>query len=397
MLYFLTATAYLLAGILSLIVLYLIIELSSGLVQSRKSGATASPVIRHGVILVPAHNEAIGIAATIKALHLVAPRCRIVVVADNCTDATAELALDAGAEVISRHNTTQKGKGYALAFGCDYLAKAPPEVVIVIDADCRLSEGGADVLMARALSDNQPIQAAYCLTPSAADTPLSRISNFAMLVKNIVRAGGLERLAGGTLLFGSGMAFPWTLFATMNLASSHAVEDLELVLALAKRGICVGLEKRAYVSSPAVSGTASVGQRSRWEHGFLQTAIESGLPMMASGVRKGSRHLFFIGAHMMVPPLAMLMLITVAAMALLGMLSLVTTEALIPLGILAACVGLLATTLCAAWWREGRDVISGRTLLKIPMYMLWKLPIYMRFFTARQTGWNRTQRDGEQQ
>ncbi len=46
---------------------------------------------------------------------------RLVVVADNCSDATAEIARAMGATVIERHDETNKGKGYALDYGFRFI------------------------------------------------------------------------------------------------------------------------------------------------------------------------------------------------------------------------------------------------------------------------------------
>lgn len=392
----LNLVAWCLAIPLSAILIYLTSELCVGLGRSNAGQFRISPAKWTGAILVPAHNEALSIAATVSALRQAAPHCRIVVVADNCTDNTADLARAAGAEAIIRQSLTDKGKGFALAYGRDYLAKTPPDAVIIIDADCRLSAGSADILIARAVQGDQPVQGVYLLEAAVAASPLTRISNFAMLVKNLVRARGLEHIAGGAMLFGSGMAFPWKMFSTLDLATSHAVEDLALGLSLAKQGIRVGFENRVFITSPAVSGAASMGQRSRWEHGFLQTAMHDGLPIFLSGLRHHSRHLLFIGAHMLVPPLAMLIVMSVMVLVLISILFWAGYGSLQPVLILLGSLFLLTIALLAAWWKEGRRVISGRALLMIPFYVMWKLPIYLRFFTARQTGWNRTQRDGEQ-
>ena len=396
MVYVLNLIAWLIAGWLSAILAYLSVELVIGLKRSSTAQFTSSPVPKTGAVLVPAHNEALSIAETVNALRLAAPNYRIVVVADNCTDNTAELAKLAGAEAIIRNDLAFLGKGFALAFGRDYLACSPPDAVVVIDADCRLSTGGAQILIDSAILSNGPVQAAYILTTGPTASPLICISNFAFLVKNIVRARGLERLAGGTLLFGTGMAFPWTLFARLDLATESAVEDLQLGLSLAKQGIRVRFEDRASVTSPAASVADSGGQRSRWEHGFLQTAARNGFPMLYSGIRHGSRHLLMIGAHIMVPPLAMLLLLCLIAVPLLALVIWASSGSLAPLVLLCVCLALMSMALLAAWWKEGRSVISGTALLKIPFYVLWKVPIYLRYFTARQTGWNRTHRDGEQ-
>lgn len=386
--------AWFLSISLSLVLIYLAVETIAGLVR-RGTRTRGSPQGKWTcAILVPAHNEALSIVETVIALRGSAPNCRIVVVADNCTDDTATMAREAGAEAITRSDPSRKGKGFALAFGRDYLATSPPDAVIVIDADCRLAPGSAEILIARAVQSNEPVQGVNLLVDGAMNSPMVSVSNFAMLIKNRVRARGLSWIAGGALLFGTGMAFPWKLFEHLELATSDAVEDLQLGLSLAKQGIKVGFEDHALVTSPAASVSDSKGQRSRWEHGFLQTAVRNAIPLILSGIRQRSRHLVFIGAHMLVPPLAMLMILSLIGV---GLLAVFATQSgfLGPVLFLLVCMGAALMALLAAWWMEGRTVISSKALLMVPFYVLWKIPIYIRFFTSRQIGWNRTNRDGE--
>ncbi|MEL6331934.1 MAG: glycosyltransferase family 2 protein, partial [Cyanobacteria bacterium J06626_26] len=99
------------------------------------------------VILMPAHNEALVIGTALSTVQSqMWPTDRLVVVADNCTDSTAAIAQKAGATVIFRHNEQQRGKGYALDFGLQYLCQDPPDVVIMVDADCRVQPGAIDAI-----------------------------------------------------------------------------------------------------------------------------------------------------------------------------------------------------------------------------------------------------------
>lgn len=378
---------------LTVSLLYLGGELLFGLVALRPATAAATDQLRI-LLLVPAHNEGQGIAATITALRSAAPAAEILVVADNCGDDTAAAARAAGARVAERADQMHRGKGYALAFGRDQLAADPPDAVIVVDADCRLMTGSAERLAARAIGSGRPVQAANLLTAEGGASPLVAVSNFAMLVKNLVRARGLVRIGGGALLFGTGMAFPWPLFRTLPLATGDVVEDLGLGLWLARQGIAVDLDDGARVTSPAAALANSRAQRSRWEHGFLRTAARQGLPMLLGGIAAGSRHRTALGAHLLVPPLALLMML-----ALMGLGLTATAGALgnywLPFQILAAAFLLDVALLLAAWWRHGRDELPLKSLLLVPVYMLWKIPIYIGFFTRRQTGWNRTRRASE--
>src|SRR5690348_8590760 len=94
-------------------------------------------------VIVPAHNESSIIAHTIASLKKIdwpKDRHRIVIVADNCTDDTAVIARAAGAEVLERHDTTLRGKGYALNYAFkDSAARGWADAVVVIDADAEVS------------------------------------------------------------------------------------------------------------------------------------------------------------------------------------------------------------------------------------------------------------------
>ena len=98
-------------------------------------------------ILVPAHNEAVGIVEILTAIKSqLLPVDRLLVAADNCSDDTAKVATTAGAEVIERTDPARRAKGYAVDFGIQHLAKRPPDIVIIVDADCMVGQGAIDRL-----------------------------------------------------------------------------------------------------------------------------------------------------------------------------------------------------------------------------------------------------------
>ena len=385
------------ALLVSFPLLYLSLEVCFGLVPSRRRTTSAGAMDRIA-ILIPAHDEEPVIEGTIRALReRIGRDSDILVVADNCSDETAHAARAAGANVVERHDEFLKGKGHALAFGRDYLqATNPPDIVIVLDADCQLDAGG-DLVLARAvLSTGEVAQASNLLFSQANSPPLVQISNFAMLVKNLVRARGLERLGGGGLLFGTGMAFPWAIFSRAPLASSDVVEDMQLALWLARSGIKVHLEERARVTSGAAGVAESAGQRRRWEHGFLRTALRNALPLLAEGILRRSRSLMTLGLHLMVPPLALLLILASSALvALAGIAAQFGFWG--PAAFLGASLLLASALLLVTWALEGRSALSGRALMAVPLYAMWKLPIYAGFIISRQKNWNRTPRptDGD--
>jgi cellulose synthase/poly-beta-1,6-N-acetylglucosamine synthase-like glycosyltransferase len=116
-------------------------------------------------IIVPAHNEETEIARTVQVLLAMDyPRelYRVLVVADNCTDATADEALKAGAEVLLRASTDRRGKGHALAYAFDRsLSDGFADVIVVIDADTIASSNLLKAFAARFEAGAEVVQADY--------------------------------------------------------------------------------------------------------------------------------------------------------------------------------------------------------------------------------------------
>src|SRR5690242_16376925 len=103
--------------LLLLPLLVLTLEVLAALLPARSRTTSRPPGLRC-TILVPAHDEETGIAATLASIRSqLAPQDRLVVVADNCTDRTAAVAREAGAEVVERTDPARRGKGFALDCG----------------------------------------------------------------------------------------------------------------------------------------------------------------------------------------------------------------------------------------------------------------------------------------
>jgi cellulose synthase/poly-beta-1,6-N-acetylglucosamine synthase-like glycosyltransferase len=156
----------------------------------------------------------------------------------------------------------------------------------------------------------------------------------------------------------------------------------------------IHLEESARVSSAPASLQDSAGQRRRWEHGFLQTAAKNALPMLAAAVRSRSRHQLALALHLMIPPLALLYLIAGASLAATFALGFVTNHWWPAIALLAAAI-MAGVATVAAWAVAGRRTLAFGALLQAPLYVLWKLPIYVGYLVSRQAGWNRTRREGE--
>ena len=347
-------------------------------------------------VLVPAHDEAVSIVATLRSIApQLASHDRLIVVADNCMDRTAALAAREGSEVVVRTDCVHRGKGHALHAGIRYLQADAPEIVIVIDADSRLTPGFIDRLARRCAALDRPVQARYLML-APANAPLkTRIAAFAWVVKNHLRPFGLHRLGLPCQLMGSGMAFPWACISTANLSTGHIVEDLKLGIELALRDYPAAFCPQATVTSvfPASSEGLRT-QRARWEHGHLGVILSDAPTLLWQGVRRGNFGLFALALDLCVPPVALLVLAMMAVCFADALLA-ISAHALLPLGLSVLALTLLGSAVLLCWAHEGRRVASFGALALSVVYALWKLPLYLRFLTARQTEWVRSRRDGE--
>lgn len=340
-------------------------------------------------VLMPAHDEARGIAASIDAvMPQLGAADTLVVVADNCSDDTARVARAMGAEVIERFDPTLRGKGYALEFGRAHLRGKPGDVVIVLDSDCLAEPEALPRIAAAARKNDAVVQGAYLLTPRADASTKVRISSFAFLIKNLVRQRALGRLAGAALLQGSGMAFPRRIFDRVEWKADSLVEDLDMGVDLLLAGERVVYEDSATFFSDASSDDGTESQRRRWEHGMLSSMARH-VPALLGRALRGKPRLAWVALDLMVPPTVMLLagslLILALAAAIAGLVWPVLT--------LGAALLLLGLSLARAWAVEGRNILPWRNIAQIPAYIFWKLPIAAQFFVRRERQWIRTERE----
>ncbi|WP_229641598.1 glycosyltransferase family 2 protein [Waterburya agarophytonicola] len=345
-------------------------------------------------VLIPAHNEALTIAQTLSSLmpQLISGD-RVVVVADNCSDSTAAIARQFDVTVLEREDSTRLGKGYALDFGIQFLKSDAPSTVVLIDADCIVHPQTVQQLAKVALASGRPVQATYLQDCPQNPTPKDTISALAILVKNHVRLKGLARLSLPCLLYGTGMAFPWSVISSVSLANANLVEDMQLAIDLAISGY-----PPLYCSDAKVTGilpqeqqTAKT-QRTRWEHGHLQTLMTQVPRLLKAAVKQRRWGLLVLALDLGVPPLSLLVMFWLAAM-VTALVLWIFSGAWVSALILGIGGLFILTSIVGSWIKFGRGLIPGSVLLNIPFYVLSKIPMYLAFVFKPQKEWIKTKRD----
>jgi cellulose synthase/poly-beta-1,6-N-acetylglucosamine synthase-like glycosyltransferase len=131
----------------------LVAPLAPKIVMAATRGVYAGPVTV--TVLIPAHNEEVSLPSTIASLRAQShsPE-RIIVVADNCTDSTVEIAHSAGVEVYESVGNTKKKAGALNQVLKQILpALGANDVVMVMDADTQIDDGFLDAAVNRFVED----------------------------------------------------------------------------------------------------------------------------------------------------------------------------------------------------------------------------------------------------
>ncbi len=363
-----------------------------------KSPPTPDLSVRFAVV-VPAHDEEIGISDTVKSLQSVdypPENVRIVVVADNCTDATAARARAAGVEVIERRDPHRRGKGYALSVAFERLLDeaTPVHAIVVVDADTRVSPNLLQAFSGHLATGAQAMQASYRVA-NASNAWRATLMSVAFACMHDVRSLGRERLGLSTGLRGNGMCFSTRSLQRVPHRANSLVEDVEHGLDLADRGVRVEFVHEASVEAemPEHDDTAA-SQRQRWERGRAALRRERGPALIADAIRKFDPVRADLAADLVMPPLAQF----VAAFGVVGSAAATVSIARRNASLAAVPLGLGGLGLCthiAQGWRQSRTGVVGlRALTKVPTYILWKIGL-RRSELNRKSSLRNGRRDAE--
>lgn len=346
-------------------------------------------------VIVPAHNEASVIArvlGTLSRLDWPRDRYQIIVVADNCTDATAALAGTLGARVLERCDPTRRGKGYALEFAfTESRTRGFADAVVVIDADAEVSENLLEAIAARMERGAPGVQVHYGVSNGAASWR-TRLLSIAKAAFHLVRSRGRERLGLSCGVRGNGWAVTHEVLAALPYHAYSLTEDLEYGIELGLAGYRVHYVDEASSNAEMVSNErAARKQRQRWEQGRFQLIRSRTGPLLARAWRRRSRVCLDLALDLMVLPLSYVV-VNVGVLTVLAFAASDWRASYRPWPWVAAfCWASLLTYILRGWQLSGVGARGLLDLARAPFFLAWK--VFAMLSRRESTEWTRTRRE----
>lgn len=355
-------------------------------------------------IAIPAHNEASVLAATLQELSQLdyPPELFDVhVVADHCTDNTAQVAQQGGAIVHERAVLPKGRKAYALQWLLDRILSGDVnyDAVVVFDADSRVERGFLTVMAGYLLSGALVLQGQHRII-NPQDSFLASMAAVDMRLNNRLRNQGRSNLGFACRLMGDAMVFHEDVLRKYGWLAESLTEDREYGYVLLTEGIRAQYVPQALsLGEAASSWKQAEPQRLRWYRGLIDMQRRLATRLIGSAVRLRSFALLDGAIELLMPSYSSL-----AAVALANLTLVVAFGVWLPLDIRTP-LGVLGSALLVTAWIAYPflglivDRAPGwayKALLLGPVYLVWRLWISVLVrLRGDRTEWIRTLRRDE--
>lgn len=299
-------------------------------------------------LLVAAHNEEnviAQLAESLKGLNYPSDCYDVFVIADNCTDKTAERAREAGAYVWERFDNVKRGKGFALEFAFEKLfaAEKQYEYFCVFDAD-NIVESDFLMHMNNKINEGYRAVQGYLDSKNPSDSWLTFSYSLWYWINNRINQLAHGNLDLGCKLGGTGFAVSAELIRQYGWGATCLAEDTEFTLKLALSDIKVGWAHDAVVyDEKPLSLNTSIHQRRRWMQGLADVGTRYVEPLIRKTVTEKDSFAFHTLMNFWSDTLYSTSIIFFTAVYILSFLPAQTLGALYPI--------------CAMWMSPGSRLL----------------------------------------
>ena len=221
-------------------------------------------------IVIPAHNEEKAIENSLESCTQVdypSNQYEIFVVADNCTDQTAQITREYGVTCLERSNEEEKGKGFALAWALPKVLSGNYDAVVILDADCRLEPGALQIFSHCLAGGDKVIQTNFTGS-NIDDNPISYAESVGNIIEKELFYEPKSHLGLAVFLQGTGMVFHREILQKYPWQAHSIVEDVEYSMNLIKDKVPIKFIKEVKVVSKYSDDKDQMKvQRLRWASG----------------------------------------------------------------------------------------------------------------------------------
>ncbi len=389
----LVLVAWVAAAIVAMAALYRAIFALAYLIRPDPAKGLADPAEPpRFAVLIPAHDEELlieSVLRSVRAADYPQDRIDIHVIADNCSDTTADKVRAAGEHVHERADKENPGKGQALDWCLGRLDLDSYDALALFDADVVIDPGFFSA-MARELEAGRSCLQGYYGIANPGESVMTRLLTTTYVMKNELLNGGKARLGFPITLMGTGMVFRASVLKETGWQAMSIGEDLEQTFCLLdhdeKVHFVVGAVAHA---QEAVSLRQGYTQRQRWASGRRALNARARAAILR-GLREGDLHRADVGIDILMPPYSKHINWSVLA----GLIALAAAPASLgPLALVAATFTYLGLEVLAALVLMKADAKFVSSLVFAPVFLAWKAAIdLLAVVNFRGDAWTRTER-----
>ncbi len=362
---------------------------------AREPERKSSGNVSRFAVIIPAHDEELLIAKTCEnllAINYPAGKREIFIIADNCSDRTAEICRNYPVQVLNRVDRENLGKGFALKWAYERIGLDNFDAFLVVDADTAVDPSILAELNTMINSGSHAIQC-YETMSNRNESWFTQLIFISRTINNLLYHYAKYKIGLSSYLMGVGMCFRTSLLRELPWTAYTLAEDWEYTARLVERGIKIDFAVKAKVfPQESRSLQQATTQRLRWSRGRFYVVKNLGLKLFFDGLKRGNLKMVDASLPLIFPnwslQINLILLVLIGSLVLpLSHKPALVTLSLGLLGvqgiILAIGIGLVGD-----FWRVFRAVLVA------PVFLVWKFLIDFVSMTGIYKGkkWIRTAR-----
>ncbi|MGH8542278.1 MAG: glycosyltransferase family 2 protein [Gammaproteobacteria bacterium] len=326
-------------------------------------------------IVIPAHNEELLLQKLIESASsqdYPHELFSIIVVADNCTDNTVDVARQNGAIVLERADIENRGKGYAIKWALETINMDQYNAVFIIDSDSVMSSKVLLHLDGMIQEGKRVIQC-YNGIANPDDSWFTRLLDVSRTIGNEIYHPAKQKLGLSSYLMGNGMCFTNDILQKYGWDAFTVGEDWEHYAKLVQNGESVSFARDARVyHRESASLKQATSQRMRWSSGRFAIAWRYGFRLLHTGLRERNIVKLDAALPLVFPNPSLGMNITLVGLA--ASVALPVYKSVLTAWFLILCVMQTGTFVLGIFHTRNK-LSKFMSLFIAPIFLLWKMGI----------------------